>query len=288
MSSDNEQLEDSSQITLKNAVVVGIQLNSLDRINSIDMNEISHQDPYVYTLSSSYGLQDLTLSSNKAFDRTSETNSQFNFHDSELGEQRPDADRTQRMKFSQFIEKQRPDRLGLFHSQIFYGVVLAKMQKQLVIRTPYVFNNKTLLTLEVVIRKTPEQSQSIYQSIKAQVFGGEMRNDPSEKQRFVLEPDQKFPIDSQFFYNYSIKVRVLNQNSVALEEGKISQQMSFRKNTLSSGALPHSSSGTVSAHASHTSGKTPLIHGVSNKMLFSGRKFSKDVAIESLIGLDLN
>ena len=44
--------------------------------------------------------------------------------------------------------------MGLFYNYIFYGVILDKMQKQLIIRTPYVFHNKTLLTLELVIKKS--------------------------------------------------------------------------------------------------------------------------------------
>lgn len=57
------------------------------------------------------------------------------------------------MKASQLLQKQRGDERGLFDGYIFYGVVLDKMQKQLIIRTPYVFHNKTLLTLEIVIKK---------------------------------------------------------------------------------------------------------------------------------------
>ena len=57
------------------------------------------------------------------------------------------------MKASHLLEKQRNDDRGLFYGYIFYGVLLDKMQKQLTIRTPYVFHNKTLLTLEIIIKK---------------------------------------------------------------------------------------------------------------------------------------
>lgn len=52
------------------------------------------------------------------------------------------------------------DSLGLFYNYIFYGVVLDKMQKQLILRTPYVFHNKTLLTLEIVIKKTVQAGEA--------------------------------------------------------------------------------------------------------------------------------
>ena len=42
--------------TFRNAVVVGVMINDQDSIPSIDMNEISHQDPYVFGISSAYTL----------------------------------------------------------------------------------------------------------------------------------------------------------------------------------------------------------------------------------------
>ena len=126
----------------------------------------------------------------------------------------------QRVKYSQFLEKERSDELGYYHTHIFYGVVLNKMQKQLVIRTPYVFYNQTLLTLEVVIKKSASEG----------LFAPAMRRQPSEidldelsndKVRFVLEPEEKFPLDPMYYYGHSITVRVFDQNSVAVNEGHI-------------------------------------------------------------------
>lgn len=56
--SDGDEIEDGEILTtFKNAVVIGVKFNELDVINSIDLNEISHYDPYVIHLSSSYSLQ---------------------------------------------------------------------------------------------------------------------------------------------------------------------------------------------------------------------------------------
>lgn len=67
------------------------------------------------------------------------------------------------MKASQLIMKHKEnkdDRLGLYYNYIFYGVVLDKMQKQLIIRTPYVFYNKTLLTIEVIIKRSASKNET--------------------------------------------------------------------------------------------------------------------------------
>ena len=52
----SEENEHESLTTFKNAVIVGVRINELDQINSIDLNEISHQDPYVFGISSPYTL----------------------------------------------------------------------------------------------------------------------------------------------------------------------------------------------------------------------------------------
>lgn len=41
------------------------------------------------------------------------------------------------------------DKQGLFYNYLFYGVIIDKMSKMLVVRTPYLFFNKTLLVIEV-------------------------------------------------------------------------------------------------------------------------------------------
>ena len=46
--------EEENITTFKNAVLVGVKINVFDFINSIDLNEISRQDPYVFNISSSY------------------------------------------------------------------------------------------------------------------------------------------------------------------------------------------------------------------------------------------
>ena len=50
----NEDYDYGALQTFKNAVVIGVQLNGKDVINSIDMNEISRNDPYVFNVSSTY------------------------------------------------------------------------------------------------------------------------------------------------------------------------------------------------------------------------------------------
>ena len=72
------------------------------------------------------------------------------------------------MKASQLLEKHRDDPNNLFSNYIFYGVVLDKMQKQLVIRTPYVFHNKTLLTLEIQIKKVSGDTTPLNYDIRVE------------------------------------------------------------------------------------------------------------------------
>ena len=85
------------------------------------------------------------------------------------------------------------------------------MQKQLVIRTPYVFYNRTLLNIEVVIRKTP-QVESIFSTALRRPTTEAYSNSSllNEKSRFVLEPEQKFPLDPIYYSGHSIKVRVFD------------------------------------------------------------------------------
>ena len=49
------------------------------------------------------------------------------------------------------MERNRVDKNGQFFSKLFFGVVLEKMRKVLVIRTPYVFHNKTQMLVEMRI-----------------------------------------------------------------------------------------------------------------------------------------
>ena len=51
--------EDKQQVNLKfkNTVVVGIRIDETDFIRAIDLNEISMENPFIYTLSPSHMLQ---------------------------------------------------------------------------------------------------------------------------------------------------------------------------------------------------------------------------------------
>lgn len=77
---------------------------------------------------------------------------------------------------------------------IVYGVCLNVMRKVLVIRTPYIFYNRTKLTYELRIIK-PLQNES-------------------EKIRFKLEPEAKFSLDVEYYQldaEYGIQMRVLGE-----------------------------------------------------------------------------
>ena len=125
------------------------------------------------------------------------------------------------MKVSQLMSRHRADRddrLGLYYNFIFYGVVLDKMQKQLIIRAPYVFYNKTLLTIEVVIKKSTEfkLTRSSGASLGGHVTGpaspGPVREEAlAQRARFILKPEEKYPLDQNHYQNdSSIIIRVLD------------------------------------------------------------------------------
>ena len=79
------------------------------------------------------------------------------------------------MRYEQLIERNKTDKKGLYFSKLFFGVVLEKMRKVLVIRTPYVFHNKTKLVCEL----------KIYDPAN-----------PLEEYRFTLQPGDKYALDS--------------------------------------------------------------------------------------------
>ena len=145
------------------------------------------------------------------------------------------------------------------------------------IRTPYVFYNRTLLTLEVVIRRTPKSEDESNSAIA----DNEACQFQNEKERFTLEPEQKHPIDPLLYFAYSIKVRVVDQNSIAIEEKGHNQQMSIYKKAVNQ----PKSAGNALHSQPHASPDDSLN---SNAQLFVGRNFSKDVSIHELTRLDSN
>lgn len=112
------------------------------------------------------------------------------------------------------------DKQGLFYNYLFYGVIIDKMSKMLVVRTPYLFFNKTLLVIEVqIIRHTP---------------GGQN----SEVQRFILKQDDKYPLEYKYYDSHSISFRVIETNSDTQGSTLANQDSQFStKNDLSSKLL---------------------------------------------------
>lgn len=51
-------MQQDNMVSFKNAAIVGVRLNDIDCIKSIDLNQISHQDPYIFNVSSTYGIKD--------------------------------------------------------------------------------------------------------------------------------------------------------------------------------------------------------------------------------------
>ena len=203
------------------------------------MNEISHQDPYVYTLSSRYMIE-RNFEQDQIQGTFNLNELQTSGHDTNAGASAiDDTERKQevfqKVKYSQFLEKAKNDIYCYYDNKIFYGVVLNKMQKQLVIRTPYVFFNRTLLTLEIIIKKLPHHENIFTSALRRDVIQEVDLDQPMfEKVRFVLGPGEKFPLDPMYYYQHSICVRVFDQNSVAIDEGQDQQQMSVYKNARSS------------------------------------------------------
>ena len=76
------------------------------------------------------------------------------------------------------MARNRTDKFGQFLNKLFFGIVLEKMRKVLVVRTPYVFHNKTQLTWQLRIMDT---------------------NGFDECTRFVLAPGDKYALDSEYF-----------------------------------------------------------------------------------------
>ena len=93
------------------------------------------------------------------------------------------------IRYDQFLERNKMDKKGLYFSKLFFGVVLEKMRKVLVIRTPYVFHNKTKLIWELRI----VDSNSVHEDLA----------------RFTLEPGDKYALDSAHFY-HSLQVKVID------------------------------------------------------------------------------
>ena len=93
-------------------------------------------------------------------------------------------------KAKNVIEKMKDDKLGLYYNYLFYGVIIDKMSKMLVVRTPYLFFNKTLLVIEV---------QIIFHT----------HGPDQEVQRFVLKQNDKFPLDFKYYDSHSIAFRVI-------------------------------------------------------------------------------
>ena len=105
------------------------------------------------------------------------------------------------------------------------------MQKQLIIRTPYVFFNKTKLTIEVVVRKFRRRTENptAYSSMLTQQLltdddtsdneGGlspsftPHNSEPVDKEKFVLLPGEKFPLDQAYYTNDGIAVRIIDQEA---------------------------------------------------------------------------
>jgi len=92
------------------------------------------------------------------------------------------------IRYDSYIEKNKPDKKGQFFSKLFYGVVLEKMRKVLVIRTPYVFFNKTKMLMELRIIDLAQDEQA----------------------RFTLQPGDKYALDSNFFF-LSLQVKVIDK-----------------------------------------------------------------------------
>jgi len=76
---------------------------------------------------------------------------------------------------------------------LVYGVQIKMMRKVLVVRTPYVFFNRTKLTCELRV---------------IQVFADE------EIARFTLEPDGKYALDFEYLngsLEHAVQVRVVDK-----------------------------------------------------------------------------
>ena len=60
-------------------------------------------------------------------------------------------------RYANLTQKEQ-SQIYLMKNIVLYGVVLRKMRKELIIRTPCVFNNKTSYTYELMIRKFDTQA----------------------------------------------------------------------------------------------------------------------------------
>ena len=100
-----------------------------------------------------------------------------------------------------------------------------------------------------------------------------LRNDENlepEKQKFDLEPGQKFPLDPVFYYYNCIQIRVLDQlttNAAGTQVGK--------------DGLLGNQSGTQPK-------RNDPDRLQSNRGRFTGRDLSREISIEKLIKLELN
>ena len=85
------------------------------------------------------------------------------------------------------MARNKSDKLGsLLNNKLFFGIVLEKMRKVLVIRTPYVFHNKTKLTWQLRIMDNTDECT-----------------------RFTLAPGDKYALDSEYFF-HSLEARALD------------------------------------------------------------------------------
>ena len=138
-------------ILFKKNESVGLYFNKQNTVQSIDLNELSFDNPFIHNLK----VRDISRKSKKRATRlTVESNDRDTFSHNPDDLEQPlinssniDVSQAKKRKkrlprVGNLNEKDK-EQLHLFKNIILYGVVLRKMRKELVIRTSCVFHNKT-------------------------------------------------------------------------------------------------------------------------------------------------
>jgi hypothetical protein len=107
-------------------------------IREVDLNEISHVNPFIFKLSGR-AKEDSRLSGNLSLGES--------VHESLLNSKDNSKEAKKPIRLNKLRVKRNENWMA--SDSVVYGVQIKKMRKVLVIRTPYVFNNRTKMVYEM-------------------------------------------------------------------------------------------------------------------------------------------
>ena len=159
----------------KRTETVGIYMDKINTVQQVNINELSFDNPYIHSMKvarssqspkkgrSSFQSRGSTSKKPKvkieAEDDLEENLLTVSNHRRSMTSQmsasssRKKKKRNKRLNRYSNLTPKEQSQIYLMKNMVLYGVVLRKMRKELIIRTPCVFNNKTSYTYELMIKR---------------------------------------------------------------------------------------------------------------------------------------